>query len=1110
MFQRILCSVPYQRYQEIPWKPKYQLQGFFRHTRTRWRKKIRRRNTNGDVTQENNGPRTPHRGFTQTHGPTPPQPQPPAPQVLSPPTRPVVEANTTPPETNSINSPPTNCLSSIIYANIQGLKYQTTNKVPFIQGLLSEGNAVFAALTETHIKDHEDSEVWIPNYNLFRTDRKNRSGGGVALYVKDTMICTELLSCTDDVCELLIIKISNINLIIILIYKPPDTTKDQFDIMIQKIRTVLDDQGTPSPNIIMLGDLNLPNMDWKMVENNVIPEWKGRREHKEAKHAETLLSFCELFHLNQHITEPTRQSNILDLIFTNNESLINNIIISETIYSDHKLVEVQGNFTCPQKPQREKGHRGIFGNFNFNNKNINWEAINQELNSVNWDTLLNENDPTLCLEILSNTVQNTCQTHIPLRKKKRRCKLQRERRILYKRRKLLSERLQRGNQLDRQRQKDQKEIESIEYKLRISYKIQEIQEETKAIDGIKENPKYFFSYAKHKSRTSTSIGPLQKEDGSYTVDDKEISNMLRLQYESVFSTPIPTLQIEDPEAFFMNSEPIQPKIDDICFTHVDIEKAIDNMPWHSAPGPDSWSSILLKNCKTSLSKPLATMWRKSLDTGSIPDILKTADIAPLHKGGSKSIPKNYRPIALTSHIIKIFERVVRSKITEYLESHDLYNPGQHGFRAGRSCLSQLIDHYDKVLNTMEQRGNVDVIYTDFAKAFDKCDHGVIAHKIKKIGITGKLGRWIHIFLTNRIQAVVVNQTKSSNSTVISSVPQGTVLAPLLFLILISDINTNTAHSSVSSFADDTKISMNITSPEDTENLQADINEIFQWANNNNMSFNEDKFQLMRYGNNDIIKETTSYKTESDHIITQKTHVKDLGVIMSEDLTFKEHNATKLAAVRKLVGWILRTFKTRDTMPMVTLFKSLVLSRIEYCSVLTSPFKEGEIAALEQIQKSFTAHIKPIKHLDYWQRLRELNLYSLERRRERYIIIYTWKILEGLVPNLETRITTYWNDRKGRLCAIPGFRDRGTIGRIRDNSLPVRGPRLFNSLPQHVRNIMGTSLTVFKSALDKLLQQVPDQPGCGGYAGRRMAPTNSLVDQVQRIPAWYNTGLREQQ
>ena len=136
-----------------------------------------------------------------------------------------------------------------------------------------------------------------------------------------------------------------------------------------------------------------------------------------------------------------------------------------------------------------------------------------------------------------------------------------------------------------------------------------------------------------------------------------------------------------------------------------------------------------------------------------------------------------------------------------MEANNLYNPGQHGFRTGRSCLSQLLDHFDRVLEAIENGKNVDVIYTDFAKAFDKCDHGIIAHKLKKLGITGKLGLWIYCFLRYRLQRVTINGVKSQLSKVISSVPQGTVLAPLLFFILISDIDKNTENSFVSSFAD---------------------------------------------------------------------------------------------------------------------------------------------------------------------------------------------------------------------------------------------------------------------------------------------------------------------
>ena len=139
----------------------------------------------------------------------------------------------------------------------------------------------------------------------------------------------------------------------------------------------------------------------------------------------------------------------------------------------------------------------------------------------------------------------------------------------------------------------------------------------------------------------------------------------------------------------------------------------------------------------------------------------------------------------------------------------MFNENQHGFRSGRSCLSQLLEHYEEILNTLDKGQSYDVVYTDFAKAFDKCDHGLIAHKLKNLGITGKIGRWIYNFLVQREQFVVQQVMPSQDSKVISSVPQGTVLAPLLFIIILSDIDEDTS-SKISTFADDTKVSKSIS------------------------------------------------------------------------------------------------------------------------------------------------------------------------------------------------------------------------------------------------------------------------------------------------------------
>ena len=142
---------------------------------------------------------------------------------------------------------------------------------------------------------------------------------------------------------------------------------------------------------------------------------------------------------------------------------------------------------------------------------------------------------------------------------------------------------------------------------------------------------------------------------------------------------------------------------------------------------------------------------------------------------------------------------------------------------------------------------MDVIYLDFAKAFDKLDFGITLAKLSMLGINGKVGKWLHSFLTERTQTVIVNGEKSEPAPVLSDVPQGSVVGPMLFLILISDIDKNVSASFLSSFADDTRIGLGINSPDDVKQLQDDLNEVYKWAKDNNMSFNSKKFELLRYG-----------------------------------------------------------------------------------------------------------------------------------------------------------------------------------------------------------------------------------------------------------------------
>ena len=571
-----------------------------------------------------------------------------------------------------------------------------------------------------------------------------------------------------------------------------------------------------------------------------------------------------------------------------------------------------------------------------------------------------------------------------------------------------------------------------------------------------------------------------------------MAEILSSQYSSVFTKPS-----SSPYHDIVEEDDI-PTITDIQFTEEDIIDAIDELSNNAASGPDGVTAIFLKKCKNSLSKALFLLWRDCLDKGITPWKLKEGHIIPIHKGGNQGLAANYRPVTLTSHLIKVFEKVIRNHLVSFLEENNKFNPSQHGFRIGRSCLSQLLSHYDRIISLLEKGLNVDTIYLDFSKAFDKVDHSLVLKKLSILGIRGTILQWIESFLTNRTQRVLVNGFLSKPAPVISGVPQGSVIGPLLFLILIGDIDKDIASSFISSFADDTRLSRATSGVTDSSALQTDLEKVYLWAIDNNMTFNAKKFEALRYGADDVLKAVTSYTSPDGSIIPDKDHLRDLGVTMSADGSFTQHIHEMCQSARNMCSWILRTFQSRSSELMLTLWKSLVLPILDYCSQLWCPVKTGLIQEIEDIQKSFTRKIRCDKRGDYWERLNDLGLYSLQRRRERYRIIYTWKILENLVPNVgANKIQSRTSIRNGRMCVVrlPLNSASSKVQGLVEASFAIHGGNLFNTLPKSIRNLTNVDLSIFKRKLDGYLSSIADEPQSPGYTNRRRAASNSLIHMI---------------
>ena len=755
-----------------------------------------------------------------------------------------------------------------------------------------------------------------------------------------------------------------------------------------------------------------------------------------------------------------------------------------------------------QVPPAERNKFPI-SSFNFGIAND--EIVLKELGKIKWEVLINVKNRSQISNIFREVIEG-----VAIRAKVPQYNLSRNRHKGGKERnlqQLLRERLKLVSQLgsigekmkalDRYN-KTNRVVAINEEIFRIKQREEE-EEEVKAISRIKDNPKVFYNYANSKKKTKETIGPL-RSGTTFTSDPRCIAEILSQQYKSVFSIPHPNPNIYN----FPTCR--GKKLDDVIFTTADIQMAMEEIKPYSAPGPDEIPAIVFNRYAKVLAEPVMQIWRLCLDEGIIPEGMVLAIITPIYKGVGKSEPANYRPIALTNHLTKIFERVLRKTILVHLEENALLNITQHGFTKGRSTISQLLAYYDSILTMLEEKGDkkVDVIYLDFAKAFDKVDHGILLEKLEKVGVTGKLWNWLKTFLTNRLQKVRVDGHLSSAQQVKSGVPQGSVLGPLLFLIMMLDIDANINKAQIGSFADDTKLWHIVKTVNGQIEMQNELSTLYKWAEDNNLTYNEKKFEHLVYGRSCL---KTIYKNTEDTVIIQKDTEKDLGIHFSNSTKFTDHITKMVSDAQRLSSYILRTFKTREKDYMVTLLKSLIISKLEYACVVWSPVESQLIKLIEGVQHRFTSRIRqfnnyreelgmPICNVDYWTRLKELKIFSLERRRERYMIIYIYKIIIGLCPNPGfERIPL---NRRTTIQAKINNKAETWVQRMRHGSFFSRGPMLFNTLPAQLRDITipdtptKQNVMDFKKKLDDYLWHIPDQPATEGLV--KAAESNSLIHQ----------------
>ena len=404
------------------------------------------------------------------------------------------------------------------------------------------------------------------------------------------------------------------------------------------------------------------------------------------------------------------------------------------------------------------------------------------------------------------------------------------------------------------------------------------------------------------------------------------------------------------------------------------------------------------------------------------------------------IVRNYRPISLLSVVSKVLERLVYNGMVDFITNS--ISTYQYGFLRGRSTLQQLLVFFNKILTCTTQ---TDVVYIDFRKAFDSVAHNELLLKLWKFGINGTLWLWLRAYLTNRVQCVSVGQSTSNTLPVISGVPQGSILGPLLFIIFINDLSTSLSFSNILLFADDAKCLMPISSLLDNIHLQSDLAAISDWCTTWNMSLNENKCSVVHFRAD---KSNTFFQyTLNGENIPSKAKGKDLGLSISANLNWRQHYQLITSRAYKMLGLLRRIFSSQVSVSAkCSLYISLVRSKLLYCSPLWHPYLLMDIKCLELVQRRATRFIMNDTSSDYRNRLIHLNLLPLMMEFEIADVMFLIRTIK--FPSDHFNINnfvefSYHKTRSATYCKLRHSICRYTSDR---NFYFNRIPRLWNSLP----------------------------------------------------------------
>lgn len=873
-----------------------------------------------------------------------------------------VQDNLTVPHSSALSSPAEQRIDEVPARSVEMHRSRSSNLQVYYQNVgglnccvdeyliaCSDESYDVIVFTETWLNDRTlSSQIFGSNYDVFRTDRSpnnslKSSGGGVLIAVQ-RHLKAQLIDCNswESVEQVwVMLKLAGYSLFLCAVYLPPDRTRDRtlIDAHCDSVKEITS-RAHPADEIVIIGDFNFPGLRWSSASDGFLYANPVLSSFHDGINC--LLDSYSVSLLRQINPIKNENGRSLDLCFVSSTDYAPDIRNAASPLV--KFVAHHPPLHLSLEVDRETNTYSVPEDVCYNFKRADYDSIVDILLSIDWDEILDHDDIDVAVQTFSNIVGYAIDRHVPKRTIKGSTCLPWQTPEL--------RRLKTAKRAAFRKYSMQKGCVALrDYYVQINHCYKSASRRCYAnylhdVQGrLKSDPKSFWRHV-NDQRKESGLPSSMVYGNNAGSNVQEICKLFSEKFASVFSNE--TLTSQQINSAAQNVPLLGESLNSIEIDDSMILTAIADLKPSGTVGPDGIPAVFLKKCSIGVLTPLRRLFRLSLTSGVFPAQWKSAFIFPVHKKGDKRKVDNYRGISALNSMSKLFEKVVLETIFNHCKQY--ISETQHGFMPKRSTTTNLLSFTTFVTDSMSQGLQTDAIYTDLSAAFDKINHAIMIAKLERLGFGGCVLRWMESYLVHRRLTVKIGDCTSAEFVATSGIPQGSHLGPLIFLLYFNDVNFSLDGPRLS-FADDLKIYFQIRNIDDSTYLQGQLEVFSGWCDTNRMVLNPSKCSIISFTRK---KKPIHYEYHlAETLIKREDCVKDLGVLLDSQLTYKQHISFIVAKASRSLGFIMRMTKSfNDVYCLKALYCSLVRSTLEYCSPIWNPSYMNGVERIEAIQRRF--------------------------------------------------------------------------------------------------------------------------------------------------------------